>query len=433
MRTRLRRAKTVCGGFAVLFLLAVPLADLAAQGNDNNDTTTKRYELDGQVRYRYEADARRAIPGHQDSYRDVHYLRTRAQARFMPLKDVEAVVQIQDSRSFGSENGLAGRGTLDGSADMLDLHQGYFRVKDLFGSGVDIQVGRQEMAYANERLIGSVGWSNVGRAFDAIRLRTADSWGAVDVFASRLQNVPEANVRSQNLYGAWGTLALAKKHNADLFVLLDNNTATISNPLDSGAMLLSRMTFGTFVQGSVSSLEYSGEFAYQGGTVAVGDTIQQEHTISAIMLSGTVGVKFDPVKISALFTLLSGDDNGSDAEEKTFNTLFATNHKFYGYMDYFPASYQSAGLMDIALSALWKISDDASLGVDAHLFSSAVDVQVDGQKDLGKEIDMTFKYKYNKAVAFTGGVSLFLADQLMENLIGKETAVWGYLMTTVSL
>lgn len=410
-----------------LLCLILPAMTFGQQGS-GSDSSRAGYELDGQVRYRYEVDGRRELEDDRDSYMDRHYLRTRGQIRFYPLPDVEGVVQIQDSRAFGSEDGAAGQGTLDGNADMLDLHQGYFRVRDVFGSGVDVQVGRQEMAYGNERLIGSVGWSNVGRSFDAIRLRTDGSWGAADVFASRLQN---SGSRSQNLFGGWGTLKLSDDHTADVFALLDNNTALVSAQPDEDMTALTRYTLGTYVRGRISSFEYSGEFAWQGGTAAVGDSLGTENSIGGLLIAATGGLDLDPVKITAIYTLLSGDDDPTDGTESTFNTLFATNHKFYGYMDYFPGTFRQAGLQDIALSVLWKISGKASVEIDGHIFETAVG-QEQGQS-LGKELDATFKYRYNPVVAFTGGLSVFLTDRPMEDLLGRKTPLWGYLMTTVSL
>jgi len=54
--------------------------------------------------------------------------------------------------------------------------------------------------------------------------------------------------------------------------------------------------------------------------------------------------------LSAGVDYLSGDDGEDETKYKVFNTLYATNHKFYGFMDYFlnlPVHTYGKGLMDM--------------------------------------------------------------------------------------
>ena len=43
-------------------------------------------------------------------------------------------------------------------------------------------MGRQELIYGEERLIGAFGWNNIGRAFDAAKLRWQNAWFGADFF-----------------------------------------------------------------------------------------------------------------------------------------------------------------------------------------------------------------------------------------------------------
>ncbi len=69
------------------------------------------------------------------------------------------------------------------------------------------------------------------------------------------------------------------------------------------------------------------------------------------MFALNIKYKFDsPVKptIGVGIDYLSGDD-GTDDDYNVFNTLYATNHKYYGFMDYFinlPNDTYGKGLMD---------------------------------------------------------------------------------------
>jgi len=36
---------------------------------------------------------------------------------------------------------------------------------------VSLKVGRQELSYGEERLVGAFAWNNIGRVFDAVKVR----------------------------------------------------------------------------------------------------------------------------------------------------------------------------------------------------------------------------------------------------------------------
>lgn len=84
-------------------------------------------------------------------------------------KYTRVVIRIQDSRvwgsSPGSDNGFATASDL--SQESLDLREGYIRSDNLLGP-VGMTIGRQMLDYGSGRQIGKLGWSNVGRSFDAL-------------------------------------------------------------------------------------------------------------------------------------------------------------------------------------------------------------------------------------------------------------------------
>jgi len=52
---------------------------------------------------------------------------------------------------------------MDGSADSFDLHQGFVTINNFFNFPVTLKLGRYEVIYGPQRLMGAVGWHNVGR------------------------------------------------------------------------------------------------------------------------------------------------------------------------------------------------------------------------------------------------------------------------------
>src|SRR6185295_11046498 len=50
---------------------------------------------------------------------------------------------------------------------------------------LSLKVGRQELSYGDERLVGAFAWNNIGRVFDAAKVRWQNAWFGADFFTSR--------------------------------------------------------------------------------------------------------------------------------------------------------------------------------------------------------------------------------------------------------
>ncbi len=404
--------------FTLLFLYSTP--SIAQRTSDISVT--------GQVRERTEYTGKDF-----DSSRDnvwFHLLRARINVAASPADDVTAFVQIQDSRMFGEETNTLN----DGTADAIDVHQAYIQVDQLFGTSFTARLGRQEINVGNQRLVGAVGWHNIGRSFDGVRFQYPMETGTLTMFAARLvgsMNIPDG----QNLYGATGVFPLSDEHTLSIVALLDNNTSEISAGPAEGEHELSRYTTGATVAGGVEAFDYEVEAYFQGGNQGRGPAVDRA-SISAYLVSGKVGfvVSEDKnVRLGGLFTIVSGDDDFGDDEYGAFNTLFATNHKFYGFMDYFLnfGGSDGIGLTDLAVSLGMNPSELFRLMVDVHHFM-ADQVPAGANDTFGQEVDITGVYRYNRAVTFTVGLSAFFPGDLMGNR-GDDTGLWGYLSTVVNL
>jgi len=406
--------------------------------SESQSAPVSTYSVSGQIRHRSEVDGKSFKPESRATW--FNLLRSRVNVTASPLADVKVFVQVQDARLFGGGNPALARGTMDGAAKALDFHQAYFSVTNLFDSGLSLKIGRQELVYGNERLIGGVGWSNTGRAFDAAILSYNSEHVTVDAFTSKLVGSVSTSF-SENLRGVYSTFRVAQQHLVDAFALVDDNTTPVSKGVDAGKSKLVRYTVGTFVRGKPQPFDYEFEFAYQGGKSALNDTSARA-SINAYLLSGSLGFTVDPAskwRVGVLYTRLSGDDDPKDNAVGEFNTLFATNHKFYGYMDYFPGVYPSYGLNNIALSTSINLSNSVSLAVDLHHFALDYAVQLTDaggnkseKKTLGREVDITATIKYNANLSFIGGGSAFIPADVMRVVRGDATSYWFYLMTIVN-
>ncbi len=389
--------------------------------------------FDTQVRYRGEfsknmGDIHQAFKNATagDSF---ELLRTRIGAHFTDGSGIGAYLQIQDSRAFGEEfNTLT-----DAKADALDLHQGFIVLSNLFDSKFNLKLGRMELAYGNQRLVGAVNWSNTGRAFDGAQLVYHNDKHRFDLFQMKLtDNTAEEDYDPEMYFsGAWYTMKPDENRTLHIFGLSNFNNDRISGGVDDHARKLYKFTGGFDYSAKKDNLSYEVEGAYQFGKeyfVQTGTRLD----VGAYMFGSRVKYNFESEKKQFLgvgFDYLSGDDDNNDDSYGAFNTLYATGHKYFGYMDYYlnvTGSTGSLGLMDMMVNSGITLNEKASLAGDFHILQFANE-NFAGSSALGSEIDLTFKYKYAESVDFQAGASIYIPGEVMKNTDDNDSpAFWFY-------
>lgn len=406
-------------GVACCLLLAVA-APLGAQ-------TVKVEKVDitlsGEVRVRSELDARSSDAGTDHAT----LLRTRLGALAKPSEEVSVFIQLSDSRAFGEEaNTLT-----DATADRLDLHQAWLAWTPQ--PNLTLTVGRQEMAFADERLVGTVNWANVTRAFDGVRLNLRSGGWTLDGFAMSLDEQaallatgldPRVNADStadRSLFGLW-----AATEHFDLFALGDMNATD-----GAGRDDIDRYTLGGRARGQFGHVAVQATAAYQ-----VGDQTQTgipRQDIEAYFASAAANyVLTGPLRgqFGIQADYLSGDETPLDDTFGGFNTLYATNHKFYGFMDLFlnlPRQTGDLGLVDVMLRGVLR-PDVWTVRADLHRFSLAEESPA-GDRTIGYELDLTASRTLAGGLGFVAGYSLFSpsdAGEVAPVGLGDDTLHWAY-------
>lgn len=330
-----------------------------------------------------------------------HELRTRISALVKGDAGVSAFIQIQDARTLGA----LGSGGLANDVN-LGIHQAYLSVEDFLTKDLTLLAGRMNVAYANQRIVGSVGWANTGRTFDGFVGRYKTSKGFFDV--SHLLVNEAGRTAGGNDYGdvifngLHSHNKLSKDLQVDAYVY---DLHTIGSKTDL-------YTAGVYAKGNMDNIFYEAQFATQFGKAGVnlaGDDINN----AGMYLNAMAGYKVDK-KTSVIlnYELLSGDD-GKDADKnKAFNPFAGTNHKFNGFMDKFytpTAMGGNNGLQDIMVRVKYN-----NLMVDFHNFSNAESIT--GVDDaIGNEIDVTYMYKHSKNLKIKSGLSMFMFSDDYKN------------------
>ncbi len=313
-------------------------------------------------------------------------------------------VQIQDVRTWGSEYNAKnlGEGTLfDWVANGLDVHQAWGQV-NLPGAGAQLRIGRQEIAWHGQRLIGSVLWAHQGRSFDAIRFSGEPGKVGFDLFYAVLLNRP---VASSDTFDRW----------EDGHLVALRAGPRLGDPLTLDGVFIASLdqgndrvltTFGAHARGKAGAFSYEVEGYGQAGR---DDTVSHAAYLVGLRAGATLAGGPTPY-IGGGFDLVSGDDDPTDDVVRTFDTLYATNHKFYGHLDAYlalPVHTRGEGLIDGQLNTRFELCEKAGLAFDTHVFASAAPAESDAAFH-GLEFDLNAKVKPWTPLALSAGVWVYV-------------------------
>lgn len=347
-------------------------------------------------------------------------------------------ITVQDVRVWGSQSQL---NKTDGLTSIHEAWGEYFFTKKL-----SAQLGRQELNYDDERIFGSVGWTQQARSHDVALLKFADSTFTVHAGAAYNQNAETTIGTSYtitNNYKEMYFLWLNKKiGNINASLLAVNNG--IQSPVAINSTRFSS-TVGPYLEYKKDKIAASVRGYYQTGVDASKKDMQAYFAGAdvsyTLMKKLTLGIGGE---------IYSGQSQTDTAKaykdiNHSFNPLYGTAHKFNGYMDYFYVGNHSnsVGLNDFYFKVKYK-AEKWWMALDVHQFMSAADVL--DKKELtatgkyqamsstmGTEIDFTMGYNLTKGVLLQIGYSHLLATETMQALKGgskDETNNWAYLMFT---
>lgn len=366
-------------------------------------------DFNGQVRPRYET--RDPSDAGRDAFTS---MRTRLEAHALLDGGLDAVVQLQDVRLWGEETSTVG----DYRADALDLHQAFLRYRGAALGGGTATVGRQEASLGGQRLVGAVNWTQQGRSFDGVRLDLAGSSRApVTLIAYTVGDATAPAVDADaGLYGVYATVQEVGPGALDLYGLYDRvRTEDPTRQWTFGARYAFTGPLTGRVEGSLQRGDRSGS------------------DVDAFMVGARLGGGAAAGRLAATlwYDYLSGDADPSDGQNGAFSTLYATNHKFYGFADLFldvPAHTAGHGLQDLALKTRFVAAPRLTIALDLHSFHAAQSGEL-STGHYANELDLTVTHPYTSQLTVTAGLSLVQSDDALSEVgrPGGDTT-WGYLM-----
>jgi hypothetical protein len=243
-------------------------------------------------------------------------------------KVVAATVQVQDARVGDKSVGPTGAPF----KASFDLRQAVVDVGNATAPVV-ARLGRQEIAFGDQRLVGSANWLNTGRSFDAARLTIRSKPAQIDLFAASVVRILDDEFdksgNGNRFAGAYVTsAAILPQGTAEPYVFWrrDVNQRAEAGVLDT----LQQWTTGARLVGKLPArLDYNVEMDLQRGSLGP-DSVRA--WAGHWYIRETVSGRWTP-HVSAEYNYASGDADPADGIRGTFDQLYPTAHDKYGLAD----------------------------------------------------------------------------------------------------
>lgn len=322
-------------------------------------------------------------------------------------------LSFQETRVWGQDMSTIAKQFEDQNDGMM-IHEawGKYTIDSAFlNQSIAIKFGRQEIRYEDHRLLGNLDWLRQGRRHDAIIIDFKSKDGSfLDIGLAFNQN---SETKSGDYYKGSttsyppGSNGISQMYKSFLFayysgttvpikiLFFNDNFSHLTDSLHTGSVT-SRFTTGisyTLKSGNmnVSTSGYY-QFGYDPNNV----------DLSAYFIDFEAKYTLDKISLGLLYDFSSGTNviNGkiNNSKSTTFDPLYGTPHKFYGFMDYYYAgsSIGFTGVQDIKGSILYNIMSGLMVSMDIHSFSMTSEYVHNDKlldKNLGFEVDVTTAYK----------------------------------------
>lgn len=392
-----------------------------------------QFSLSGEIRPRAEfRDGFKTLNTSQSSPAFFVEQRTRLNVGYLKER-LSFKVSAQDIRTWGNTAQI-----YKTDPSLFNLFEAYGEYH--FDTKWGMRIGRQALSYDNERFLGTVDWAQQSRSHDLLKFTYKDSLGfSMDAGVAFNQNIGvEPSKLSSTFYNGTANYKTMQY----LWVHKDYKGGKVSflflndGRQKSDSTTAFKQTFGLYAQQNAGKISFHQEAYYQTGKTTA------DLDVSAFLLSFSAGLPKLFASPELGVDYLSGTKIGA-TKENAFDPAFGTNHKFYGYMDYFYVgngfgqSGKTSGLMDVYLNAKFKTGVKSVVLLSLHQFSSPVDIYSGTNtkltRSLGQELDVVYNLELYPQVNFKLGYSQLLSTKSMDVIKGatnKGVNQWAWTMIT---
>jgi hypothetical protein len=397
-------------------------------------TLPRWLKLGGEIRGRTELDTGIGMTGSDNSY---HLQRTRLDFGIRLHQQVRFTAQIQDSRVLGWDTSPVAPASVTNAADVRLAN---LQIGDAGEGTLELVAGRQALVFGSKRLISTSSWSNVGPAFDGVRL--TQHWGNLRVHhfaATRVRSLNDGLDRFSSATKSFGTYASWQTGDGRTVVepywLANTFTGRVSESGIRGGEEVH--TFGTrLVRQGEAGMDYEAEILSQRGDIA-GDALSAWGA-HAIIGRRFTGWRWTP-RFYVDYSFASGDGNRSDGRQHTLRQLFPT-HKWGTADDVaWRNIHEPVAGVQIEPHRKWRTTLQcrelflASRQDGLYGLSGAQLVRNPSatSSHVGEEVDFQVNYRYSPRLDILGGYGrlfkgAFLKQSTPEHGVNVAFLMWTY-------
>jgi hypothetical protein len=402
--------------------------------NRANEILPSWLRVRGEFRERMEGFVGSGFTNERD---DLYWLsRFRFNATVTPTRLVSFSVQAQDARVADKSIGTTGppfQGPFDLRAAFADIGDATTRVA--------ARLGRQELAFGEQRLLGHLNWTNTARTFDAARVTIRSSRFNVDLFGGSVVRIDDDQFdksgNGNRLVGGYGSsAAIVTRSLIEPYVFWkrDINLRTEHNTTDN----LNTATIGVRWAGKLPQrIDYGTEMVVQTGSLGP-DNVQAWAGHWQLRAGALTRV---PLGFTGEYNYASGDADPTDGTRGTFDQLYPTGHDKYGLADqvgWRNIHHLRTGVDVTPMKALlliasyhsWWLAErnDALYNAGGAVIARAVGGAVN--RHVGQEIDVQASRPITPQLQLSGGYAYIFPGAFLKQTTPGASYGYPYVMAT---
>lgn len=340
------------------------------------------------------------------------------------IDNIKARISLLDTRTYGSTS----TSNTGNSLGILEAWGEY-----LFTPQISVSIGRQSLEYDDKRIFSANNWSNTPGAHDLILAKYSSGKSAIHLGAAwnnagdSTQYLSAYTKTYKSMIYLWLTHSISK---------ITASAIAVNESFEKGSepsiRTIHRKTIGTNIGLKDSQIPFS---FFLSAYYQFGHDVSQKD-LNAYLLALKLVQKFsDKWTIHGGGDLFSGSAYDiSSGKSHTFNKLYGTNHAFNGSIEYW-GNIPTQGLTDIYMGTSVRFSPKLDLDLTFHKFSTAKDISLNNNKNIGSEIDITANFDLSKELSLQGGWSGYFitnGTRALKKKINIDTQFpqWAYIMIT---
>ncbi len=357
--------------------------------------------------------------------------RTRLSVKADFTQDVSAFIEFDYYSGWGEDfrsNYLTGADVRAANDENVRLYQGYIEARDMWGTPLTARVGRQELSFGSEWLVGvnDAAAEFRGLSFDALRLTYAHDLFTIDAVAAKLaETYGDFMDDDTDFYALYFSYIGIEDITLDAYWMFVR---------DDGVVLGDRVnmhTIGLRGAGVIGGFDFDLEGAYQFGNIYGRPSAcpvgfgQADIDYDSFGVNTELGYTFDvswQPRVFGRFAYFGGGDNNhykwyTNDRKLPFNRLFSN----WEYTEFF-ANTDESNLLYYALGVGAMPTEALELSLVAAYF------QVDqrardlgwwfwrdrASKNLGWELGLYADYHYSEDLVIRAGYAHFFGTRGLE-------------------